>query len=202
MGVDWFRQYLVIEFAEEGIDLYTAIRDMLARHRAKLEKEAWVDLTEEVRRATEDGLQDEQAGADGKGGGGGGEGAGEGEGGQVVAPAAEGEGGREAIAEAKETAGAAAAAAAAEEAAAAAAAATVTIGGGGGGEGGEEGGEEGEEFDIRKSGKDIFERFIKSGCCAECNLPGTVVTKVRKRDTVWAGSGGATPPPARACRRR
>lgn len=158
MGVDWFRQYLVIEFAEEGLDLLTAIREMLDRHRCKAEEEKPEDVVDkgDERQGGEagdadDGAKDEeQPGVEG--GGEGREEAG------VVAPAAEGEGGRVTAAAAEE----------AEEAGA-------KGGGGGSGEA-----EQGEEFDIRRSGKDLFERFIKSGCGAECNLPGTIVSKVRR----------------------
>eukprot|EP00752_Nemacystus_decipiens_P010574 g9417.t1 len=157
MGVDWFRQYLVIEFAEEGLDLLTAIREMLDRNRsvmegmegkqhqdaAKGEREG-AEEAGEARDGAGDGAKNEQQlGVEGASGGG--------EVTGVVAPAAEGEGGRVAAVE--------------EEAKA--------QGGAGGGEAGHVG-----EFDIRKSGQDLFERFIKSGCGAECNLPGTIVNKV------------------------
>ena len=151
MGVDWFRQYLVIEFAEEGLDLLTATREMLDRNRSKMEEELHRDVIKgerEGEEAGDGGATDEQRGVDR-----------ESEGGEeaaaAVAPAAEGEGGR--VAAAGVEAGAEA------------------EGGGGGGEAGQEG-----EFDIRKSGKDLFGRFIQSGCGAECNLPGTIVSKVRR----------------------
>ncbi|CAM9902495.1 unnamed protein product, partial [Laminaria digitata] len=111
MGLDWFRQYLVVEFAEEGIDLLVATRQMLKRSRLK-----------------------EQKNTESRGDGGTGDGQTEGE--------VEGE-----------------------------------TGGGGGGENTPDAGQ-GDEFDIRKAGREIFECFIKGGCGAQCNLPGTVVKKV------------------------
>lgn len=154
MGVDWFRQYLVIEFAEEGLDLLTAIHEMLDRNRSKMEEELHQDVVKGEREGGAGGeagdagaKDDEQRGVER--GTQGGEGAG-----VVVPPAAEREGGR---------------------VVAAAEAEAKPEGGGGGGEEGQ-----GEEFDLRKSAKDIFGRFIKSGCGAECNLPGTIVSKVSR----------------------
>lgn len=141
MGVDWFRQYLVIEFAEEGLDLLTAIYEMLDRNRMKVEEEKHQDIVKRELEGdkgggAEDGAKDEvEGGSDG------------GEDGAGVALDTERRGGRE----------------------------EAQAGGGcGAGDAGQ-----GEEFDVRKSGKDLFERFIRSGCGAECNLPGTVVRKVR-----------------------
>ena len=111
MGIDWFRQYLVVEFAEEGVDLLIATREML--HRSRLKEQQGGESRRE-------GTGDEQDGGGAEGGGGGGQ---------------EGE--------SKPDAG------------------------------------EGDDFDIRKAGREIFDTFIKSGCGAQCNLPGTVVKKVR-----------------------
>lgn len=111
MGFDWFRQYLLIEFAEEGIDLLKETREMLERSHLKLEKN----------------LSLADGGGNSRGG--------EGDGGGAVGDAG---------------------------------------GEGGGGEG------EGDDFDVRQRGKEIFNLFMKSGCGAECNLPGTVVKKVRR----------------------
>lgn len=98
-GMDSFRKYLVIEFAEEGLDLWKAVHDMLGTYRLK---------------ALGGGL-----------------------------------------------------------------AALVAFHNGGGGVVAGTGDASGGEFDIRKTGQELFLRFLKSGSGAECNLPGTVVKKVR-----------------------
>lgn len=115
MGVNWFRQYLVIEFAEEGIDLWKATRDMLDRSRLKVEDSR---RAEEAKNSAERKTPDSEGGSGGK--------------------------------------------------------QTET---GGDGDGGATAGGDG-EFDIRTEGRDLYERFIKSGCGAECNLPGRTVKKV------------------------
>ncbi|CAM9765677.1 unnamed protein product, partial [Discosporangium mesarthrocarpum] len=38
-GVDWFRKYLVIEYAEEGLDLWVLVKDMLARAKGAADPE-------------------------------------------------------------------------------------------------------------------------------------------------------------------
>lgn len=124
MGLDWFRQYLVIEFAEEGLDLWKANRDMLERGRLKDER-----LKDDEARAAATAAAAASGGKE-----------------HVVAEGGDGEGGEE---------GGAAAA-----------------------RGGGEEGAEAADFDFRTSGRELFDRFIKSGCGAECNLPGTVVRKV------------------------
>lgn len=119
MGIDWFRQYLVIEFAEEGLDLWETTRDMLERSCLKSPNSGDASNREgRKERFTEVG----NVGANG--------------------------GGSQAMAR------------------------------------------EGEEFDIRKTGKEIFERFIKSGCGAECNLPGTVIKKVYWAGELWGPKRG------------
>ncbi|CAM9469004.1 unnamed protein product [Scytosiphon promiscuus] len=180
IGVEKFRQYLVIEFAEEGIDLLTATRDMLDRSKFQKGSDP-EDKASEARlrggknsspsvegvvegvvkvggNEVENYLSQEKRLVDGSSV------VGEGNEGErvaaVVAPAAEGGVGPEATEESE--------------------------GRGGDGEGGgmerprSRGNAVKGEFDVRQAGKDIFERFIKSGCGAECNLPGTVVAKVSR----------------------
>lgn len=216
MGVEKFRQHLVIEFAEEGIDLLIATRDMLDRYKIQQGLESERKRSEARQKGDKSGAvvggaieEAAEVGGDEKGCvgeekrhvdsslvGDGNEGDGEA---AVVAPAAEGgvgpeagPGGEGGVQEGEEAesrdvgdepvvAETSAEAAAAEEAARA----MGVQGGGGDGEGGrgersgdEDGVGEG-EFDVRQTGKGIFERFIRSGCGAECNLPGTVVTKVK-----------------------
>ncbi|CAM9308298.1 unnamed protein product [Ectocarpus sp. 13 AM-2016] len=203
IGIDKFRQYLVIEFAEEGIDLLLATRSLLLKAKATKTTPASTATTTTTTTTTipkEKGegdvgggvVEGEEDGGEkdvGRDGGAGGDG----DGGQastesgIVAPAAEtpqeeGEGGggggrggggregeegalegkkgesRDMLAKTEEN-----------PASAPAPAQEKKTDRGGGGEG---------MCDIQLEGKNIYERFIKSGCGAECNLPGTVVKKV------------------------
>lgn len=125
VGIDWFRKHLVIEFSEEGLDLWKATHDMLAQ-----------DYTSTAGGGDESGANTAL----------------ERETGVTPQAAATVEGERKG----GEDAGA-----------------------------GEVGGS-----DIRKTGRDIYERFIKSGCGAECNLPGTVVRKVLSENAAWTNNSG------------
>ncbi|CAM9759665.1 unnamed protein product [Ectocarpus sp. 4 AP-2014] len=198
IGIDMFRQYLVIEFAEEGIDLLFATRSLLVKAKATKATPAstatMTTITKEkgegdvgggVVEGAEDGGE-KNVGGDGGAGG-------DGDGGQaspesgIVAPAAEtpqeegeveggggGGGGEregeEGALEGKKGDARDMPATTEENPAPAPAPAQENVpDGGGGGEG---------VCDIQLDGKNIYERFIKSGCGAECNLPGTVVKKV------------------------
>lgn len=209
-GVDLFRKYLVIEFAEEGLDLWKAVHDMLAFHRLREEgqaqaqgqgqggrkKEKTTSINNKVDgegdsditaggmegAATADAIAAAAKGAEGNEGGGderrGGEPA-EAAATITVAPTT-----AEAIAATATVAATAAKETTAEVATAAAAEASATASRiysemetreGQGGQGREEGG----EVDIRKTGRELYDRFIKSGCGMECNLSGSVVRKVQ-----------------------
>ncbi|CAM9180161.1 unnamed protein product [Ectocarpus sp. 6 AP-2014] len=202
IGIDKFRQYLVIEFAEEGIDLLLATRSFLVKARAKKTTTASTATTTTTTRTTTTPKENDEGDVGGgvaegaedggeKDVGGDGDAGGDGDGGQastesgIVAPATEtpqeegegggGGGGREGEEGALEgKKGEARDMPATTEANPAPAPAPAPAqenvpDGGGGGEG---------VFDIQLEGKTIYERFIKRGCGAECNLPGTVVTKV------------------------
>lgn len=194
--MEWFRQYLVIEFAEEGIDLLVATRDMLDRHRLHLalsntaEQDCRNDKGSAAAAVVAGGKGEGEGGEEREGGGRGGgdersgEGGGGGGGGDAAASATAAAASVEAVGEEPgAAAGAAEAKPEAGEGAETAAAASSKDG---------EGSSTG-EFDIRKVGKDLYERFIKSGCGSECNLPGTVVSKVRE------GHVSGMPKSVRAC---
>ncbi|CAM9512972.1 unnamed protein product [Ectocarpus sp. 12 AP-2014] len=208
IGIDKFRQYLVIEFAEEGIDLLLATRSLLVKAKATKTTPASTATTTKKTTTTTttattpkekgegdvgDGIAEgEEDGGEKDVGGDGGAG-GDGDGSQastesgIVAPAAEtpqeeggggggggrGGGGREgeegALEGKKGEARDMPATTEENPAPAPAPAQEKQPDRGGGGEG---------VCDIQLEGKNIYERFIKSGCGAECNLPGTVVKKV------------------------